>query len=159
MLLLSARQTKYGNLTPIALLSGSVLFCLLFYQLTTMFYALQLKSTVMDAIDTLSIGMQTLDLHSSEESIKELIARYPVISNFLDISLLQGINWDEPIKSIHEIVGNRFNSYIYERLGWAAGLTLIFGSAMFLPDKTARKRKEPKHGTSPTGRHYDEDFY
>lgn len=161
LLFLSARQTKYGNLTPIALLSGIVLFCLLFYQLTTMYYAIQLKSTVMNAIEALRIGMSSLDLQSSEESVKQLIDRYPIISNFLDISILREINWNEPIKSLQEIIGSQFNSYIYERLGWSAGFTLVFGAAMFLPDKTGtgRKRKGPRKVTSSTGRHYGEDFY
>lgn len=159
LLFLSARQTKYGNLTPIAILSGIVLFCLLFYQLTTLFYAIQLKSTVMDAIDSLRIGLQTLDLHSSEESVKQFIDRYPVISNLLDTSLLRDINWNEPITSLQELVGSKFNAYIYERLGWAIGFTIVFGAAMFLPDKTGRKKRGPRHGTSSTGRHYGEDFY
>lgn len=161
LLFLSARQSKYGTLSPIALLAAIILFCVLFYQLANLFCAIQCKSVVLDAIDGLRQRLQNIDLQTSKEIISNLIDRYPIINVFFDTSLLNDINWSDPITSLHELIKGKFNSFIWTKIGWASGFTVVLGAAMFIPVKNGIGRRRNGHHdpSSQSDCYYGEDFY
>lgn len=160
LLILSARQSKYRTPTLLAILSGLVLFFTLFYQLTNLYCAIQCKYVVLNTIDGIRQGLQNFELQSGKEFINGVIDTYPIINVFFDTSLINDIDWSDPIKSLNNIVRGQFNGFIYGRIAWSLIFTIILGALMFLPNNIGigRKRKGYRDA-SELDCHYGEDFY
>lgn len=152
----STINIKRGSIEPIPLLVCITLFCLLFYHTTLMLGAIGSKNVVMDLIGAyhLQFGNE-IDGSETKEYMVNLINENPLVSFFVDYADLEDVDWSHPIKSLQDVVGREFNSYIIHRIIWSLTFTAIaFVLVVFGSASNSRKSKRKRRRS-----HRDEDIF
>lgn len=163
MLFLSVKSSRNGGLSPLALIVAFVLFCLLFFQFTSMYSAISYKGTALKFISGLNLQYgDNINGAELKELVGEAITQNPLLYFFIDYADFEDFDWSRPIHSLHSIVAREFNYYILRRLAWSLLFSLLGAAAIYFTGqsgngKSRRRSGKRRHGTAR--RDYSEDFY
>ncbi len=160
LLLLSAyKVSNSGNLSPIALIAAAVLFLILLSQFSGLIMAVRAKGAIIDTIDMATSTVNWTNPEYRKELRQSLSDQYPIINSIFESSLFQNIDPQKPFESLKELISGYFNDFIFRRVCWAAGSTIVLSILIFIPDnRRAGRRRGGRKTSSIAGRHYGEDF-
>lgn len=162
LLLFISIKFSRGVVSPLALIGAFILFCLLFYQTTSMYCAINYKGVAMKFITALNLQMgDEIDGQALKETVRDAITENPILLFFIDYADLEDFDWSRPIHSLREIISSEFNWYIFRRLMWSLLFIALFGGMMFLPSQGSkrRSRRRSKRRRTHSRSSYSEDYY
>ena len=114
--------------TPVFYVTGALLVVLLFIQTSLMFGAMQAKDTADTAQQYISGLIENYqgiaNAEESRQAIDAIADEFPIIGNFVDLTVFYGQSIADLPTSIHATVTNYLNSYIWHRIWWMLGIIL-----------------------------------
>ena len=162
LLLFISVKKSAGKVSPLALIGGLILFCLLFYQMTSMYCAINYKALALKFVTALNLQVgNQIDGQELKETIETAITQNPILLFFIDYADLENFDWSRPFHSLHNLISSEFNGYIWRRALWSLLFIGLFGGMMFIPENGKRRRM--RHSGKKRKRYshsiYSEDYY
>lgn len=161
LLCISFRNSN-GAVSPLALIGAFILFCLLFFQMTSMYCAINYKGLALKFITALNLQIgDQIDGQELKEKVSELVTQNPILLFFIDYADLEDFDWSRPIHSLRDVVSREFNWYIFRRILWSLLFIVLFGGMMFLPSQGSKRssRRRSKRRRTHSRSSYSEDYY
>ena len=162
LLLFISVKNSSGRVSPLAMIGAFTLFCLLFFQMTSMYCAINYKGVALKFITALNLQIgDQIDGQELKQKVSELVSQNPILLFFIDYADLEDFDWSRPFHSLHKIIASEFNQYILHRALWSLLFICLFGGIMFIPEngrkrKISRSRKKRKSYSDSI---YSEDYY
>lgn len=124
---------------PIFYITGFVLAVLLIIQTTLLIGAIQAK----DAADSAEVYLRqllendhrTVGANDSQHIFEAVKERYPIIGSFWGLADYTGYETSELPETMHEVMIEYLNSYIWHRVLWILGFIIVASFLVMLFDK------------------------
>ncbi len=143
--------------TPVFFITGVVLSILLIIQTSLMIGAIQAK----DAVDSAEIYLNqllennygTVGAQDSQRVLDAVTNEYPIIGSFFGVADFSGHDASDLAESMHETMIDYLNSYIWHRIWWILGITIVACLLVILfENKANHVRTSPKRNRRREGR-------
>lgn len=159
LLFLSFRNSN-GAVSPLALIGAFILFCLLFFQMTSMYCAINYKGVALKFITALNLQIgDQINGQELKEIVRNAITENPILLFFIDYADLEDFDWSRPIHSLRDVVSREFNWYIFRRILWSLLFIILFGGMMFIPYRGSGRNKRKRIYSTFSEDEYFEDTY
>ena len=148
VLCIAIKQSKNGEINPIAVICCLILFCLLFFQTTWVYIAVGSKGLLQDLIYAISLqfGDQIEGL-GLKDTIEDIIKENPIFSFFIHYTDLQNFDWSNPYTSLNKLVIKEINGFILRRILWSLFFIVIFGASIWYLQTRSVNGKNSKRST------------
>lgn len=139
-------------------LTGLVLAVLLLVQFTLLTGAMQAKNVAESAEIYISRQLDNatgfIGAQESRQVMNAVAEQYPIIGSFIDMDDFSGYDVTELPEIIHESITSYLTDYVWLRIGWILGMTVVacavatlFKKKEYIPTRNRRKvsSKETMH--------------
>lgn len=134
-----------------------VFFLILLYNSTLLVGAAKAKSCV-DSVELYVRQLVadrnfTVDILQSQEILNEINDEFPIISSFINLADFSGNESQNLAEAMHDEMNHFFNVYIWKKIGWIIGFTVLMFIIAVVSDKgnggnanRSQRRKSERSG-------------
>ena len=155
LLLFVSIRNSNGSVSPLALIGAFILFCLLFYQFTTLYDAVAAKKLILKYISLFHLDDLTGEKLKAFLLYEGIYNRNPLVIN----NILELLDPEKHYETLSELISNKLNWFIFRRILWSLLFIILFGGIMFIPyGGSGRNKRKRKYSTFSEDEYFEEVY-